>query len=126
MLLKTPSGEDPQRIRPNTWTLVTFAGQRIAPLPAAGWSILEVTLRVQYPTNGAPRTLRGRFLRRPATPRQDETGHDDKNPIAGMTRHHHWQHFLLNQADLTIGFHVWHDGDDAIVLDGRQLKATTL
>lgn len=127
MLLKTPSGEDRQIIKPATWTLVRFAGEVLMPLQPDGWTLTEVTLRVEYPSYPAcPRTLRGRFVRRPLTPRADETGHDDKNPVPGLTRHHHWQHFLKNSTGLTLGFKVWHDGSAPIVLDGRQLKAVAV
>ncbi len=125
MLLKTPSGTDLQQVKPETWTLVRFADRKSLSLPASGWTMVEVTLRVRYPDAGCPRTLRGRFLRRPGTPQADETGHDDKDPIPGFTRHHHWQHFLKNSTDLTLGFHVWHDGQEAIWLDGRQIKTNT-
>jgi len=122
-LWKTFSGKDKQTIRPKVWTLVKFDNDRIFPFPQnRGNSIVEVMLRVEYPRTGCPRTLRGRFVRWPNTPQADETGHDDKNPIAGMVRHHHWQHFLLNRPDMTVGFHVWHDGASPIVLDGRQFK----
>lgn len=127
MLLKTPSGTDQQVVRPETWTLVTFGKQLFIPLHPSGWSLVEVTLRVQYPGYpSCPRTLRGRFVRRPLTPKADETGHDDKNPIPGLTRHHHWQHFLKNSSGLTLGFKVWHDGSAPIVLDGRQLKSAAV
>ena len=123
-LWKTDSGTDKQTIQPRTWTYVKFENDRFFPLPAEGWSIMETILRVEYPSSGCPRTLRGRFVRYPGTKQEDETGHNDVNPIAGMTRHHHWEHFILNRPDLTIGFRVWHDGNRPIVLDGRQFKTT--
>ena len=121
-LWKTESGIDKMTIRPNTWTWIRFENERFFPLPSQGWSIMEVILRVEYPSTGCPKTLRGRFVRFPGTVKEDETGHNDVNPIAGYTRHHHWEHFLINQRDLTMGFRVWHDGKNNITIDGRQFK----
>jgi hypothetical protein len=123
-LFKTNSGKDKQAIRPNTWTLVRFDGATTFRFPDRGWSIMGVLLRVEYPSRGCPSTLRGRFFRWPDTNREDATGFDDKDPIAGKTRHHYWQHFLLNRDGLMVGFKVWHDGRSPIVLDGRQFKWT--
>jgi hypothetical protein len=125
-LFKTDSGRDKQSIRPRVWTLVRFADRTVINLPAAGWTIMGVLLRVEYPSRGCPSTLRGRFMRWPDTSREDSTGFDDKNPIAGSTRHHYWSHFILNRPELTLGFKVWHDGSSPIVLDGRQFKWTRL
>lgn len=125
-LWKTPSGVDKMKVMPNTWTWVKFENDRFFPFPSDGWSIMEVILRVEYPSTGCPKTLRGRFVRFPGTPKEDETGHNDMNPIPGYTRHHHWEHFLMNQANLTMGFRVWHDGKNPIVLDGRQFKTNPL
>jgi len=86
----------------------------------------SVILRVEYPSSGCPTTLRGRYVRWPNTDKEDETGHNDVNPIAGMVRHHKWDHFLLNQPGLTMGFKVWHNGSRPIVLDGRQFKTADL
>jgi len=123
-LYKTFSGKDKQTIQPRAWTFVKFDNDRFLPFPAQGWSIMEVILRVEYPATGCPTTLRGRFVRWPGTPNADETGHDDKNPIPNLVRHHHWEHFLLNRPNLTMGFGVWHNGTRPIVLDGRQFKHT--
>ena len=125
-LFKTESGTDKMRITPKTWTWVKFADDRFFPFDNENWSIMEVILRVEYPTTGCPKTLRGRFVRFPGTAREDETGHNDVNPIPGYTRHHHWEHFLVGQRDLVMAFRVWHDGDKPIILDGRQFKYTTL
>jgi hypothetical protein len=125
-LYKTFSGKDKQIIQPRAWTFVKFDNDRFLPFPAQGWSIMEVILRVEYPATGCPTTLRGRFVRWPGTPNADETGHDDKNPIPNLVRHHHWEHFLLNRPNLTMGFRIWHNGTRPIVLDGRQFKHTRL
>jgi len=123
-LWKTFSGADKMTIPPKVWTYVKFENDRFFPLPADAWSIMEVILRVEYPKLGCPKTLRGRFVRHPGTDREDETGHNDMNPIAGYTRHHHWEHFILNRPDLTVGFRIWHDGTRPIIVDGRQFKTT--
>ena len=123
-LFKTNSGTDKQTIPPKQWTLVKFANTTTMPLPAQGWSIIGVLLRVEYPQRSCPTTLRGRFVRWPNEAREDSTGFDDKDPIAGSTRHHYWSHFILNRPDLVLGFRVWHDGPGRVVLDGRQLKWT--
>ena len=123
-LWKTDSGADKISIRPNTWTYVKFENERFFPLPPDQWSIMGVILRVEYPTSGCPKTLRGRFVRYPGTNQEDETGHNDVNPISGYTRHHHWEHFILNKPGMTIGFRVWHDGTRPIVIDGRQFKTS--
>ncbi len=94
------------------------------PLPEKGWSIMESIIRVEYPKTGCPTTLRMRMSRWPNTNREDETGHNDFNPIPGQTRHHHWQHFLLNRPELVVGIKVWHNGSQPIILDGRQFKTT--
>jgi hypothetical protein len=125
-LFKTFSGADKQVIKPEEWTLVRFDGKTVVPFPATGWSAMEVMLRVEYPRLGCPRSLRGRFVRWPNTPQADETGHDDKATFPGLVRHHHWQHFILNQKDLVVGFILWHDGKKPIVLDGRQFKTVRL
>lgn len=122
-LWKTESGVDKMRIPPKQWTWIKFADDRFFPLPDNDWSIMETILRVEYPGYPAcPRTLRGRFVRFPGTAKEDETGHNDVNPIPSLTRHHHWQHFLVGQRELTIGFRVWHDGSAPITIDGRQFK----
>ena len=121
-LFKTMSGASPFSVPAQKWTLLPFDGVRVIPFDASGWSLLEVTLQVRYPVSGGPSTLRGRFVRRPGTKLEDETGHDDKDPLAGKTRHHHWQHFLKNSSGLTMGFHVWHDGRNPVIVDGRQFK----
>lgn len=118
-LWKTPSGTDKLKIQPNTWTYVKFASLRNFPMPADGWSLVEATLRVEYPKTGCPKTLRGHFIR---VADLDDTGNNDVNPIAGMVRHHHWQHFLLNTPGLVLGFRVWHNGTAPITIDGRQFK----
>jgi hypothetical protein len=123
-LWKTNSGADKQVIRPKTWTLVKFDKVTKMPLPDQGWSIMESILRVEYPRTGCPKTLRYRLSRWPDTPQEDETGHSDYDPIPGYTRHHHWQHFLLNRPNLIVGMKVWHDGSSNITLDGRQFKTT--
>jgi hypothetical protein len=123
-LFKTDSGKDKQTIPPRQWTLVKFADRGVINLPAQGWTIMGVLLRVEYPARNAPSTLRGRFMRWPDTPQEDSTGFDDKDPKSGMTRHHYWSHFILNRPSLTLGFKVWHDGRSPIVLDGRQFKWT--
>jgi hypothetical protein len=123
-LWKTPSGVDKQIIVPRRWVFVKFDKVQEMPLPELGWSIMEAILRVEYPRTGCPTTLRMRMSRWPNSSREDETGHDEKNPIPGMTRHHHWQHFILNRPDLTVGIKVWHNGTQPIVLDGRQFKTT--
>lgn len=125
-LWKTDSGTDFQTIPPQRWTFVRFDGNEVFDLPAEGWSIMEVILRVDYPRLGCPKTLRGRLVRWPGTDQEDETGHNDVNPIPGYNRHHHWEHFLINRPQLTIGFRVWHDGRRPIVLDGRQFKTTRI
>jgi hypothetical protein len=123
-LWKTPSGVDKQIILPRRWVFVKFDKVQEMPLPELGWSIMEAMLRVEYPRTGCPTTLRIRMSRWPNSSREDETGHDEKNPIPGMTRHHHWQHFILNRPDLTVGIKVWHNGTQPITLDGRQFKTT--
>lgn len=125
-LFKTLSAKDKQLIRPKVWTFVRFGDRTEIVFPDQGWSIMGVQLRVEYPSRGCPTTLRGRFSRWPDSPREDTTGFDDKDPIAGTTRHHSWQHFILNQTGLTLGFKIWHDGDSPILLDGRQFKWTRL
>lgn len=123
-LRKTMSGASKQRIRPKTWTLVSFAGDTVMGFAPEGWTLVGVLLRVEYPRQGCPSTLRGRFMRWPDTKREDATGFDDKDPLPGMTRHHYWSHFVKNQAGLEVGFKVWHNGTSPIVLDGRQFKWT--
>jgi hypothetical protein len=123
-LWKTDSGADKQTIPPKQWTFVRFRDTQTMPLPAKGWSIMESILRVEYPTLGCPKTLRCRLVRWPGTDREDETGHTDFDPIPGYTRHHHWQHFVLNRPDMTVGLRVWHDGSKPVVIDGRQFKTT--
>jgi hypothetical protein len=123
-LFKTDSGKDKQTIPPRQWTLVRFADRGVITLPAQGWTIMGVLLRVEYPARGCPRTLRGRFMRWPDTPQEDATGFDDQDPIPGQTRHHYWSHFILNRPALTVGFKVWHDGTNSVTLDGRQFKWT--
>ena len=125
-LRKTPSGSNKQHIPARKWTFVTFAGTTTMPFAAQGWTIMGVLLRVEYPSQGSPLTLRGRFVRWPNTSREDETGFDDKDPIPGTTRHHYWSHFIKNQQDLELGFKVWHNGTKTITLDGRQFKWTVL
>jgi len=122
-LWKTPSGVDKIKIQPKVWTYVKFENDRYFPLSNGGWSLVEVMLRVEYPKTGCPKTLRGKFVRFPGTAFEDETGNNDVDPIIGATRHHHWQHFLINQGNMTLGFRVWHDGSSPIVIDGRQFKA---
>jgi hypothetical protein len=123
-LFKTLSGVDKQIIVPRKWTAVKFADRSVVRLAEQGWSIYGVMLRVEYPVVGCPSTLRGRLVRFPDSDKEDWTGFDDKNPLAGQKRHHSWHHFLLNQKDLTVSFMVWHDGSRPVVLDGRQFKWT--
>ena len=128
MLAKTESGKDKQVIKPNTWTLVHFGElkQKTFVDQGSGKLFFNVILRVEYPSKGCPTTLRGRFVRWPETDKADETGHNDVNPVAGLTRHHHWDHFLDNQPKMPIGFIVWHDGKSSVVLDGRQIKSVLI
>jgi hypothetical protein len=123
-LWKTFSGKDKQTILPKRWTFIKFDNVTSMPLPEKGWSIMESIIRVEYPKTGCPTTLRMRMSRWPNTNREDETGHNDFNPIPGQTRHHHWQHFLLNRPELVVGLKVWHNGSQPIILDGRQFKTT--
>jgi len=123
-LWKTNSGSDKQIIRPKAWTLIKFADVNQMPLPSVGWSIMGAILRIQYPKSGCPTTVRVRLARWPNTPQEDETGHNDYNPLAGQTRHHHWEHFILNRPNLVVGLKIWHDGNAPIILDGRQFKTT--
>lgn len=125
MLAKTESGRDKQTIKPRTWTYVRFGDKKQTSFRETGSGKLffNVILRVEYPEVGCPTTLRGRFVRWPRTAKADQTGHNDVNPIAGLTRHHHWDHFLENQTNMSVGFWVWHDGKSPIVLDGRQIKS---
>lgn len=125
-LYKTFSGADKLTIQPKTWTYIKFENDRFFPFPEGGWSIMETILRVEYPRLGCPTTLRGRFVRWPGTDKEDETGHDDKTPLSGQTRHHHWEHFVLNRPSMTVGFRIWHDGRRPIVIDGRQFKHTRI
>lgn len=125
MLAKTESGIDKQTVQPNKWTLVRFGERKKTSFTEIGSGKLffNVILRVEYPELGCPSTLRGRFVRWPNTAKADETGHNDVNPIAGLTRHHHWDHFLENQPKMPVGFIVWHDGKKPVVIDGRQIKS---
>lgn len=123
-LWKTFSGKDKQIIRPKTWTIVTFDGKGELPLPSQGWSIMESMIRVFYPKEGCPTTVKVRLARWPDTKKEDLTGHSDYDPLPGDERHIHWQHFLLNRPDLTVAIKIWHNGTQPIVLDGRQFKTT--
>ena len=125
-LWKTDSGKDKQTIQPKRWTLVRFDGETVFPVPDKGRTTYSVILRVEYPISGCATTLRGRYVRWPNTNREDETGHNDVNPVPGLVRHHKWDHFLLNRPDMNIGFKVWHNGVRSIVLDGRQFKTADL
>jgi hypothetical protein len=128
MLAKTDSGSNKQVIQPKQWTLISFGKNKQTSFIShgAGKLLFNVILRVEYPEIGCPRTLRGRFVRWPNTTKSDETGHNDVNPIAGLTRHHHWSHFLENRSKMPVGFIVWHDGENPVVLDGRQIKSFLL
>jgi hypothetical protein len=128
MLFKTDSGSNKQVIQPNTWTWVNYGVPAVDSFTnkVKGTYLWNTILRVEYPKTGCPTTLRGRFVRYPGTDKEDETGMDDKNPVAGLTRHHHWDHFLANDSKMPIGFKVWHDGASPITLDGRQIKSTKL
>ena len=53
-LFKTESGKDKMRITPKTWTWIKFADDRFFPFDNEAWSIMEVILRVEYPTTGCP------------------------------------------------------------------------
>lgn len=125
MLAKTESGKDKQVIEPNKWILVRFGDKKQTTFTESGSGKLffNLILRIEYPQFGCPTTFRGRFVRWPETPKADETGHNDVNPIAGLTRHHHWDHFLENQTNMPVGFIVWHDGKSPVTLDGRQIKS---
>jgi hypothetical protein len=123
-LWKTFSGKDKQVIRPKTWTMVNFDGTTEMTLPTQGWSIMESILRIEYPSVGCPTNVRYRLARWPNTPQEDKTGHTDFVPLPGDSRHHHWQHFLLNRPSLVIGMKIWHNGSRPIVIDGRQFKTT--
>jgi len=125
-LFKTMSGTDKQVIQPRIWTSVRFAGRTNINLTKDGWSIYGVMLRVEYPEDGCPSTLKGRLVRFPDSNREDWTGFDDKSPLPGQTRHHSWHHFLIGQPGLNVAFRVWHDGKQPVVLDGRQFKWTRL
>lgn len=124
-LFKTPSGKDKQVIPAREWTQVRFADRDVVRLADKGWSIYGVMLRVEYPQQGCPTTLKGRLVRFPGG-NEDWTGFDDKSPLAGQTRHHSWHHFLIGQPALTVAFRIWHDGKAPVVLDGRQFKWTRL
>jgi hypothetical protein len=123
-LYKTFSGKDKQVIRPKTWTIVRFDNTTRIPLPSKGWSIMESILRIEYPKSGCPTNVRYRLARWPNTPQEDRTGHTDFVPLPGKTRHHHWQHFLLNRDNLVVAMKIWHNGTSSITLDGRQFKTT--
>jgi hypothetical protein len=116
------SGADPFTVRPREWTIVPFDGRKVFDFPVVGWSLVETILQIRYPLVGCPSTFRGRFVRHPGTAKDDETGHNDVNPIKGLTRHHHWEHFLKNSSGLRVAFRVWHDGSKPVVVDGRQFK----
>jgi hypothetical protein len=128
MLAKTDSGAKKQTIPPKRWTFVEFGPQSRTKFVArkAGTIFFNVILRIEYPRLGCPKTLRGRFVRWPETDQADETGHNDVNPIPGYVRHHHWDHFMINQSNMPVGFMIWHDGSQPVVLDGRQIKSVVI
>jgi hypothetical protein len=123
-LWKTFSGKDKQTIKSKTWTTVTFDNKKELQLQSKGWSIMESMIRVHYPAEGCPTTVKLRLARWPDTNKEDLTGHTDFDPLPGDERHIHWQHFLLNRPDLTVAIKIWHNGTQPIVLDGRQFKTT--
>ncbi len=123
-LYKTMSGRDKQIIVPRRWTLVRFRDETVIPLSPDGWNIYGAMIRIEYPAKGCPSVVRGRLARWPGTAREDLTGFDDKPAFPGAVRHSYWSHFLLGRPDLEIGFQLWHDGKNPIVLDGRQFKWT--
>lgn len=127
-LWKTFSGTDKQVIPPRQWTFVYFGEKQRSEFihKRKGTWLVNVILRVEYPDTGCPTTLRGRLIRYPNTPQEDRTGHKDVDPIPGLTRHHHWDHFLKLNRELPIAFKIWHNGRNPIVLDGRQFKTTIL
>jgi hypothetical protein len=125
ILAKVESGTDLQTIKPKTWTYVRFDRKtKFTPDAAGEWEWI-VVLRVKYPSLGAPKVLRGRFVRYPGTSKADETGHDDKNTggWGGRDLHSHWSHTFTGAPTMPVGFWVWHDGARSITLDGRQIKA---
>lgn len=127
-LWKTFSGVDKQVIKPRSWTFVSFGETKQTEFihRRSGTWLINIILRIQYPQTGCPNTLRGRLVRFPNTNQEDETGHNDVNPIPGLTRHHHWDHFLILNSSIPLGFRVWHNGTNDVVLDGRQFKTTIL
>lgn len=125
-LYKTLSGENKQLIPQREWTYVTFRNVIEIPLSNKGWNIYGVLLRIEWPSNNCPTVFRGRLARWPNTKHEDTTGFDDKPTFPGQTRHAYWNHFLKGRKDLTVGFKVWHDGKQPVILDGRQFKWTRL
>lgn len=123
---KVDSGTNQQWVAPKVWTWVKFPtaiGYKVAAAGTWEWTSI---LRVEFSTGGS--VLRGRFVRYPGTPKQDETGHDDKN-IGGWdmkTLHCHWTHTIECGPTMAIGLYIWHDSSRAITLDGRQIKAKLL
>jgi len=127
ILHKTDSGTDKQTVKPKEWTYVRFDAKTAFKVAVAGVYHWAVILRIEYPSTGAPNVVRGRFVRYPNTPKADETGHDDKNAygFSGQTFHSHWAHYFTVAKTMPVGFWVWHNGSKPIILDGRQIKATT-
>ena len=128
ILHKTVSGTDKQSIKPKTWTYVRFNGATSFKTKIVAPWLWNVILRIQYPKTGAPKVVRGRFVRYPGTAKADQTGFDDKNVAgwSGKIYHSHWTHVFRGSPSMPIGFWIWHDGTKPIVLDGRQIKAVSL
>ena len=126
MLSKVSSGAGKQIIKPNTWTLVKYAGGKekfnITDTGIIQWISF---LRIDFPKDGTGNVFRGKFIRYPGTAKADETGHNNKNTYSwgGRTEHLHFDHTFVGNPKMPVGFAVWHNGTKDIVLDGRQIKA---
>lgn len=129
MLLKDESGTAKQIIKPSTWTWVSYEGKTKFAADKLGRNQWLSQIRIWFPKNNMPSTVRTRFVRFPDTAKADETGHVS-HPVmpqwAGRAEHIHFSHDFESGPKMPVGVWIWHDGKSPIILDGRQVKANPL
>jgi hypothetical protein len=129
MIAKVVSNKDKQAIEPNKVTEMRINGK-------TSWkgslrqrrNMWETTVQVELPASGLPNVIRFRFCRFAGTNKADYTGHFSYPVHPGMASKTIWvtlAHGFISGGSMPVGLFIDHDGVQAIVLDGRQIKANT-
>lgn len=113
---------DPQKIKPKTWTLLTFGKNGSLIKPTAD-GLAHWGMYVNVSDNADAKSLMVRFTRDPKGI-ADFTGANSYSFAAGHIFSHMWM-FLAKKGQ-PVGVEVYHDGTRDLVVGTREFKSAIL